>query len=298
MVTRTADAARIRPGLARRLNELASRYGRAHLDTDPISFVHEARTGRGRELTGLLASSLAFGNVAQIRRSVAEAVRRVDLDRLASDGELGRGALRPLHGLRHRFVTGADLAEVLAGALEIRRRHGSLGARFVELFGSEGGDLRRALSRWATEIRRAGAPNRSSRKGARHLLPDPSKGSACKRLHMYLRWMVRRDDVDLGLWRGVPSSALLLPLDTHTSRISRYLGLTTRATVDWRMAEEVTGALRQVDPEDPVRFDFALSRLGILDRCPNRPVRTLCRRCSLVDVCVVGGRRGGVRGSR
>ncbi len=299
MALRNPRTGPVRPGLAPRLRELASSFGREHLDTDPISFVHEARTPGGGEIAGLVASSLAFGNVAQIRRSVAAVLARVDPDHLAADGPPtgSERGLRALHGLRHRFVTGADLAQVLLGALEIRRRHGSLGARLAETFEATGGDLRETLTRWTHEIRDAARGRRREiRRGAAYLLPDPALGSACKRLHMYLRWMVRSDEVDLGLWEGVPKSALLLPLDTHTSRISRYLGLTGRATVDWRMAEEVTTALRQIDPEDPVRFDFALSRLGILDRCPNRPVRELCRQCPLVDVCIVGWRRGGREG--
>jgi uncharacterized protein (TIGR02757 family) len=110
-----------------------------------------------------------------------------------------------------------------------------------------------------------------------------------KRVNLFLRWMIRPDDgIDLGLWEPVRPAQLVIPLDTHVSRISRYLGLTDRRTVDWKMAVEVTRTLRGLDGDDPVRFDFALSRLGILDLCPRRVDPERCRACSLVSVCRLG----------
>jgi uncharacterized protein (TIGR02757 family) len=124
----------------------------------------------------------------------------------------------------------------------------------------------------------------------RTFFPDPARGGACKRLNLYLRWMVRPDDgVDLGLFGSVRPGQLVVPLDTHVSRISRYLGLTGRRTVDWKMAVEVTESLRRWDRDDPVRFDFALSRLGILDACPRRIDPERCAACSLVSVCRLRG---------
>jgi uncharacterized protein (TIGR02757 family) len=123
----------------------------------------------------------------------------------------------------------------------------------------------------------------------RAFLSDPASGSACKRLNLFLRWMVRPDDgLDLGLWAPVRPDQLVIPLDTHEARISRYLGLSDRRTVDWKMAVEVTEGLRRLDPSDPVRYDFALSRLGILDECPRRRDPVKCRRCPLVPVCTLG----------
>ena len=121
----------------------------------------------------------------------------------------------------------------------------------------------------------------------RFLLSSPEAGSACKRMLLYLRWMIRpADGLDTGLWAdGIPASKLLIPLDTHTFRISRYLGLTARRAGDWKAAVEVTEALKRFDPADPVRYDFALCRLGILDLCPARRDERKCRPCDLYDVC-------------
>ena len=107
-------------------------------------------------------------------------------------------------------------------------------------------------------------------------------------MNLFLRWMVRPDDgVDLGVWRHVSPSQLIIPLDTHVSRIASYLGLTQRRTVDWRMAQEVTRRLRQIDPDDPVKYDFALCRLGILDACPRRRDPIKCAGCDLLSVCTL-----------
>src|SRR5207253_6247793 len=124
------------------------------------------------------------------------------------------------------------------------------------------------------------------RSPVRFLLSSPADGSACKRMLLYLRWMLRADDgVDVGAWAGVaPPSKLLIPLDTHTFRITRYLGLTARKQGDWRAAEEVTAALARLEPEDPVRYDFALCRLGILDLCPAKRDEKKCVPCDLYDV--------------
>jgi hypothetical protein len=146
-----------------------------------------------------------------------------------------------------------------------------------------GGALRPALARFAAGLR-GGRPS----PGMAHLVPDPTAGSACKRLLLYLRWMVRpADGVDLGLW-PLPPSMLIVPLDTHVHRISRNLGLTARRTPSWAAAEEVTAALRQLDPVDPVRYDFALCHLGISRDCPSRLDPIVCARCVLRRACSHG----------
>jgi uncharacterized protein (TIGR02757 family) len=138
------------------------------------------------------------------------------------------------------------------------------------------------MARFADALR-GDAPSRA----LRHLVSDPRAGSACKRLFLYARWMVRpADGVDLGLWPIAPS-ALLIPVDTHIHRISRNLGFTNRRTATWATAEEITSALRELDPDDPVKYDFALCHLGVSRECPSRPDPIKCGRCLLRDVCSV-----------
>ena len=120
----------------------------------------------------------------------------------------------------------------------------------------------------------------------KHLLPHPDRGSACKRLNLFLRWMVRGPDgVDFGLWREVPAGELVVPLDTHVHRIGRFIGLTRRKDLSWKTAEDVTRRLRQLDAEDPVRYDFALSHLGISGTCASRKDLRRCADCPLKPIC-------------
>ncbi len=121
------------------------------------------------------------------------------------------------------------------------------------------------------------------------LFPDPLRGSACKRHNLFLRWMVRTGDgVDLGIWTGLSPRDLVVPLDTHMARLGRWMGLTERRGADWRAAEEITAAFRTVSPDDPVKFDFALTRIGILEECTLRR-RGACDRCALAAACRENG---------
>jgi uncharacterized protein (TIGR02757 family) len=126
---------------------------------------------------------------------------------------------------------------------------------------------------------------------ANFFFPDPASGSACKRWNMYLRWMVRRDRLDRGLWAGIPTGKLVIPTDTHVHLVARRLRLTRRRTADWRTAREITDRLARIDPNDPVRYDYALCRLGILVICSPLPGRSRCTECLAVDACSVGRRR-------
>jgi uncharacterized protein (TIGR02757 family) len=248
--------------------------------SDPVGFVHRYADPADREVVGLLASTLAFGQVATVRASIekvlgalgdepARAIEALDEDALA---------LR-LEGFRHRVYRGDHLARMLSRAGAMRAREGSLGAAFAERL-SRHGELRLALADFAAELRGEDAP-----RGLGHLLASPEKGSACKRLLLYLRWMARpADGVDLGLWPVSPA-ALVVPLDTHVHRIARNLGLTSRNDASWRTAEEVTAALRRLDPDDPVKYDFALCHHGVSRDCPSRRVPAKCDACVLRGVC-------------
>jgi len=114
--------------------------------------------------------------------------------------------------------------------------------------------------------------------GMMHFFPTPAKGSACKRMNLFLRWMVRDRDIDFGIWKGIPKNKLVIPLDTHIARISRCLGFTMRRSADWKAAVEITNALKQFDPDDPVKYDFALCHHGIAGMCAKGDVR-LCTGC-------------------
>jgi uncharacterized protein (TIGR02757 family) len=275
-----------RPLLQERLDGLAAGFDRRHLHPDPLEIVLRHRSRADREVAGLVAAGLAFGAVRGILRSVEAALAPFGSRPARALDEMAPARIRrSLSGFRHRWLGGDDVAGLLVAVRTLRRRHGSLHAAFRA--GDPGGPhVGPALEAFSAAIR-AADPGWGSR-GAAGLVPSPVNGSACKRPLLYLRWMIRDDGVDTGAWKGEDPSRLLLPLDTHLSRITRALGLLRRKTDGWGAVVEVTEALRQLDPADPVRYDFALCRLGILDLCPRERDRDNCRRCDLYDVCAYG----------
>lgn len=233
-----------------------------------------------------LASSLAYGSVPQILSSVERVLatlRSIDASPAQAIDSVGPPALlSALGAFRHRFTTARDVACLLGFVRQMRAAHGSIEGFFAEgpraqapLRDRLSSFCRRALRLETSGLYGRGSLPRSA--GVRFLLPDPADGSACKRLCMFLRWMVRADDgVDFGLWTCLTPADLVVPLDTHTSRLSYVNGLAPSRHATWSNAEKVTAALRRFDAADPVRFDFALSRLGIL-RVPRSeaPVRVV-----------------------
>ena len=285
------------PALRGYLDRLAAGYGPDYLHTDPIGEVRRFADPDDREVAAFLAAGLAFGRVALILDTLRGLWTRLDhAPARTVDGWTARDARR-LDGFVHRWVGGPDLALVLGALGRARRRHGSLRELFLSGYDPEERDLAGSLSRFVRALRaEVHVPgNRRPRTGddlplgARTFFADPAGGGACKRLNLFLRWMVRPDDgIDLGLLSEVRTDQLVIPLDTHVSRLSRYLGLTRRRTVDWKMASEITDRLRGLDARDPVRYDFALSRLGILEACPRRVDPACCAACMLVPACTLG----------
>lgn len=235
---------------------------REFIHPDPLELVYEYETAEDRELVGLLASALAYGRVAQILAST-----RAVLGRLGEHpgrfvtSEQAETIRRSVDGIRHRFTASAEIGDLLVGAGRVMRAHGSLERCFAA--GVEPGDdtTELPLRRFVTELESAAGMRPAS------LLPLPERGSACKRLHLFLRWMVRDDEVDPGVWKTVDAGMLIVPLDTHMHRIARELGLTARTQADLRTALDVTRSFREFAAEDPVRYDFALTRIGIRPDC-------------------------------
>ncbi len=254
---------------------------------DPVAFAHRYSATQDRELVALAAASIAFGNVTTIRAKLEDLLGRLGPSpaEVADDAP---GTLRRLRGWKHRVFIGDDLARLLVGARAVQRASGSLGARFESEL-ERTGDLREALACWCEAIRSSGGLGRgkkSRRRGPAHLLPDVRGGSGSKRLLLFLRWMIRpADGVDLGLWRVDPSQ-LLVPVDVHIHKLARNLGLTRRAAPSWQTTREITAALARFDPSDPVKYDFSLCHLGMLQRCPSRKDPVRCEGCPVRPVCV------------
>jgi len=160
-------------------------------------------------------------------------------------------------GFCHRFAGEAHLVALLTGIRQVLRQYGSLNACFIEGFGKDDATVIPALCAFVDRLHATAAGR------AGHLLSDPRKGSACKRLHLFLRWMVRKDRVDPGGWTGISPAKLVVPLDIHMHTIGLRLGLTRRKPADAVTAVEITQGFARFAPHDPVRYDFALTRFGI-----------------------------------
>jgi uncharacterized protein (TIGR02757 family) len=266
-----------------------------------VAFPHRYTDRDDQEIAAIFASVLAFGRVSLFRPVLAALLD--DLDRLGGPAAALHPGVelpnwRPLY---YRWTRGDDLV-LLAGAVA-RLREDGIEAAFY------GAGARGAIEAGIDRLRAAAVEDARARgfradtfedlpRGLRVLLPSPRDGSACKRWNMLLRWLVRpKDGIDLGLWTKLRPADLVIPLDVHVGRISRFVGLTTRTDASWRTAEEVTAGLRLLDPADPVRFDFALAHLGISGRCVGRFDAEICPTCPLSTVCIVGSAGSSVASS-
>jgi len=253
--------------LYRRLNR------RRYVHPDPLEFLYAHDDPSDREIVGLVASSLAYGRVAQILRDVSMVLERMPKPARFVRDAAPSGVKAAFAGFKHRFTTGDELADMLLSARRVLRSYGSLEACFASAARGAGDTVLPALSAFAGELNAARSPAKNT------LIPSPDSGGACKRLNLFLRWMVRSDDVDPGGWTSVPPSRLIVPLDTHMHRLGRALGLTARNQADMRTALEVTRAFRSIAPDDPVRYDFSLTRLGIRPDCGADEFLDACRLC-------------------
>ncbi|MDQ3263701.1 MAG: TIGR02757 family protein [Myxococcota bacterium] len=262
---------------------------------DPVEVPHRFTRPRDIEVVALLSACIAYGRVDLFKPRLEELVRRLGSAPARTVAGLdARGAAEVVEGINYRFNLPADFAVLLLGMGRILNQHGSIEAVFAEAL-EQTGQLHSALGTLTSrlrdvelaEVERHAGPTR----GLAHLLPSPLGAGAAKRLNLYLRWMVRGPDpVDFGIWKRVPASALLVPLDTHLHRLATNLGFTKRTDLSWRTAEEVTAGLRRLDPEDPVKYDFALCHLGMSGACPQKARAASCAACSLRSACRTGGR--------
>jgi uncharacterized protein (TIGR02757 family) len=272
-----------------RLERLYRTFDHVDAASDPVHIVRRYASPNDREIVGFCAAGLAFGRVASVLASVealltvmgpspAAFVRRFDP---AADG-------RRLRRLGHRWIRGRDLVALVLILQRMLRESGSIERFFVAADNPVAPDIGPALDGFSaraleTDLR-AAYGRRAARPGVGYFFPRPSAGSACKRLNLFLRWMVRKDAIDLGVWSRVSASRLIVPLDTHVIRLGRCLQLTRYVTPGWKMAAEITAALRVIDPADPVRYDFSLCHVGMMNACGyGRPQKAA--RCPLKELC-------------
>jgi len=273
------DAARTR-ALARHLEAVHVLAATdANLARDPVRFPRAYTDPRDIEVAAVLSAQLAYGRVDLFGPVIARLLAAADTHGGPAAYVLGFDDVRAaaLADVVYRWNRGEDFVLLFRLLQVVYQRHATLGALFLP------GPAARSLG-VAIDVLRELTPGTPSR-GFRTWLAHPEDGSACKRWLMFLRWMVRRDGMDLGVWGHLSPRDLIIPLDTHVMRLAGFLGLTDRTDASWRTAEEVTAALRRLDPEDPVRFDFALAHLGISGTCLGHREATVCAACPLDPIC-------------
>ena len=277
-------------GAAERLEELYRSFDHVTSATDPVHIVRRYRSPADREVVGFCAAALAFGRVASVLQSIesllavmgpapAQFVRGFDPDR-------ERSRLAPLV---HRWISGRDLMALLIVLRRMLTEAGSIEAFFLQGDDTPSPHVGPALDSFstralATDLRDAYGRRVPRQRGVAYFFPRPSAGSACKRLNLFLRWMVRKDAIDLGVWSKVSPARLIVPLDTHVIRLGRCLKLTRYTSPGWKMAEDITQALRGFDPQDPVRFDFALCHVGMMNACGFQKAQGSAQ-CPLKGIC-------------
>ncbi len=268
-----------------RLDRLANSFDLSHLSPDPLEVVRRFDDPLDQEVVGVIAAAFAYGRADTVVAHVGWVTDRMipSPSRYLREEFGASEARKRFAGFTHRFHKTEDLVRLLGCLAAALRRHGTLGDLFREGYRPEEADIGPALERFVERLLRLGRV--SSLASMRYLLTSPADGSACKRMNLYLRWMIRRTEPDLGLWRFADPAKLVMPLDTHVNRITRFLGLVERKSADWKTARELTDRLQRLDPLDPVRYDFAICRLGILALCSRTPRRELCDACQLNDVC-------------
>jgi uncharacterized protein (TIGR02757 family) len=263
------------PLLKPKLDALYRRWNRrAFVHPDPLELVYRWESPADQEIAGLIAATLAYGRVAQILASVGRVFALMGDH--GPHAYLERATPREIRerfaGFKHRFTTGPEMAALLVAVRAALAERGSLERLFVESAGPHDESVLPALARFVEKLR---ALAETGSRPLPSLLSSPEDGSACKRLNLWLRWMVRKDAVDPGPWQGVPRARLVVPLDTHMFRIGRGLAFTARRQANLATALEITAALARCAPRDPVRYDFALTRLGINPACRDEEIECI-----------------------
>ncbi len=242
-------------------------FDKTKISPDPLQFLHLYSDERDIEVMGFIAAVFAYGNVKQIINTLNKFTLLAgykpysyitSFSNRMSDGRLS--------SLYHRFYSVQDVINLFLVLQKVYAEYGSLKNLFLKYYNDEDKNIKDGLNGFSmhfiNELKTL-TKSRVLSSGTRFMFPLPQLGSACKRKNLFLRWMVRKDELDFGFWSEIPKHKLIIPVDTHIARICKELKLTRLKNVSWRMAEEITENLKKFDPEDPVKYDFAICHIGM-----------------------------------
>lgn len=250
--------------LQQKLDYYYKTFDRTKLEPDPLQFPHLFKNEKDIEVMAFVASVFAYGNVKQIINSLQkflELAHNRPFSFIKNFDESGR-AKEIL--FIHRFYSSKDIIQLFHLLKLAYSEFYSLKSLFLLGYNKADRSTKNAISNFSNYfLEKAFKEFRNLSRGLKFMFPLPEKGSACKRMNLFLRWMVRKDELDFGLWNEIPASKLIIPVDTHVARICKQLKLTKRKNVSWKMAEEITKNLKKFDPDDPVKYDFAICHIGM-----------------------------------
>jgi uncharacterized protein (TIGR02757 family) len=253
------------PKLKQKLDSHYKAFDKSQLMPDPLQFPHLFKDEKDIEVMAFIASVFAYGNVKQIINSLNrflvicenEPYSFIEKNNSAKQSEAKFTFI-------HRFYSSNDITQLFQLLNTAYNDFGYLKKLFLSRYNPKDENLKNAITHFNHFfLTRVQNEFGNVSNGMKFMFPLPEKGSACKRINLFLRWMVRKDDLDFGLWNEIPTSKLTIPVDTHIARICRQLKLTKRKNVSWKMAEEITENLKKFDPNDPVKYDFAICHIGM-----------------------------------
>ncbi len=269
------------------MERLYARYNHRDLiKPDPLQFVYRYDNPSDMEVVAFLAADLAYGRVEQIQKSLTNLFERMGESPYAFIKGFGKAEQKSLKGFKHRFTTDQDISDLLMLLKKVLNRYAGIEEFFIQGYNPHDINIVPALSKFCNSLldMYAAEHNPKTSRGLKYLLVNPAKGSACKRLNLFLRWMVRDDDVDTGLWKSIDKAKLIVPVDVHMGRLCKILGLYNQKAVSLATAIKITEGFAEIEPADPVKYDFALSRIGIVENC-NGQYRNACEHCELSLFC-------------
>jgi len=270
------------------LEKLYDKYNHNDLiKPDPLQFVYQYNKPSDMEIAALLAADLAYGRVEQIQKSLSNLFERMGESPYAFVRGFDNAQRKKLNGFKHRFTTDRDISDLLLLLKNVLNQYGNIEQFFIQCYNPGDRNIIPALSKFCDSLYAMYTKQQAGQvvRGLKYLLASPAKGSACKRLNLFLRWMVRDDDVDTGLWKSIDKAKLIVPIDVHMGRLCKILGFYDQKVVSLQTAVKITEGFAEIEPADPVKYDFALSRIGIVENC-NGSFHPNCEACELFGFCV------------
>jgi uncharacterized protein (TIGR02757 family) len=238
-------------------------FDKSQISPDPLELLHKFKGGLDIEAVGLISSIFAYGNIKQIISSQGKIMSVIGNSPHDFILNFDHKDEKKIKLITHRFYMGDDTVWLFKALKHIYREHGSIKDYFLRFHDGNAKNLKNAIEGFSQSTIDYLSKKDVLTQGLRFMFPLPSVGSACKRMNLFLRWMVRKDELDFGLWNEISPAKLVIPVDTHIARICKELKLTQLKNVSWKMAEEITDNLRKFDADDPVKYDFAICHIGM-----------------------------------